>query len=95
LKATTVFTFFLLFASRAANITHPLILKAIIDNISCDREADDSCPESDEVYVLIGLYALVKFGGDFLNYIREVPFAYISANAEKHIAKLVYGHIQN
>ena len=32
---------------------------------------------------------------DFLNYIREIPFSYISANAEKHIAKQVYSHIQN
>ena len=74
---------------------HPLILKAIVDNISCDREEEEDCPDSDEVYLLIGLYALIKFGADFLNYIREVPFAYISANAEKHIAVMVYSHIQN
>ena len=68
IKFTTVFTFFLLFVSRMANITHPLILKAIIDNISCDPDEQD-CPESDEVYVLIGAYAGVKFGADFLNFI--------------------------
>jgi hypothetical protein len=94
MRITTVLTFCLLFASRACNIVHPLILKAIIDNIACDRdEKSNDCPERDEVYVLIICYAAVKFSADFLNFIRELPFAYISANAEKHIAALVYGHI--
>ena len=96
MRFVTVFTFLLLFASRACNIAHPLILKRIIDNISCDREEkSNDCPESDEVYILIIAYAGVKFAADFLNFIRELPFAYVSANAEKHIATMVYSHIQN
>jgi len=45
--------------------------------------------------MLILLYAVTKFVAEFLNYIREIPFAYIAANAEKYIAALVYRHIQN
>jgi len=43
--------------------------------------------------MLIIIYAAIKFTAEFLNYIRELPFAYMSANAEKNIAALVYGHI--
>ena len=97
IKATTVFTFFLLFASRFANIAHPLVLREIINNISCDpeeTELEDGCPDVNSTYILIIIYAATKFGADFMNYIREVPFAYISANAEKYIAAMVYSHVQ-
>ena len=96
IKATTVFTFFLLFASRFANIAHPLVLREIINNISCDpddTELEDGCPDTNATYILIIIYAATKFGADFMNYIREVPFAYISANAEKYIAAMVYSHV--
>ena len=97
IKFTTVFTFFLLFASRMANIAHPLILRVIINNISCDPEdtdLEDGCPGTQSTYMLIIAYAATKFGADFLNYIREVPFSVISANAEKYIASMVYSHVQ-
>ena len=96
IKATTVFTFFLLFASRFANIAHPLVLREIINNISCDpeeTELEDGCPDTNATYILVIIYAATKFGADFMNYIREVPFAYISANAEKYIAAMVYSHV--
>jgi ATP-binding cassette subfamily B protein len=41
------------------------------------------------------MYAGVKYLADFLNYLREIPFSYIAANAEKHIAKLIFVHLQN
>ena len=44
---------------------------------------------------MILIYAAVKFLADFLNYIREVPFVYMTGNAETHIASKVYSHIQN
>jgi ATP-binding cassette subfamily B protein len=45
--------------------------------------------------MLIIIYASTKFGAEFLNYMREVPFAYVAANAELHIATMVYRHIQH
>ncbi len=96
IKLTTIFTFFLLFASRFANILVPLILRAIINNISCDPETtdlEDGCPDTQSTYILVIAYAATKFGADFMNYIREVPFAVISANAEKYIAAMVYSHV--
>mmetsp|Transcript_11075 Transcript_11075/g.16835 ORF Transcript_11075/g.16835 Transcript_11075/m.16835 type:complete len:124 (+) Transcript_11075:240-611(+) len=93
-KMTTISLFVLMIISRLGSIAHPLILKAVIDNVACDSSTE-LCPEVQETYMLIVLYALVKFLSDLINYIREVPFAYVSANAEKHIAALVYSHIQN
>jgi len=37
----------------------------------------------------------MKFLAEVVNYLREIPFAYVSANAEKHIAKTVHSHMQN
>ena len=93
-KLTTIMLFVLMIVSRLGSIAHPLILKAILDNVTCKSEgASATCPDIQATYLLIVLYAVVKFLADFINYIREVPFAYVSANSEKHIAKLVYGHI--
>lgn len=41
------------------------------------------------------MYALARFLADFVNYVREVPFANVSASAEIYIAHMVYSHIQN
>mmetsp|Transcript_11579 Transcript_11579/g.19564 ORF Transcript_11579/g.19564 Transcript_11579/m.19564 type:complete len:318 (+) Transcript_11579:279-1232(+) len=90
--------FLLNFVSRFVGILPPLILKSIITAITCDEGTTtlaDGCPDAQYVYLLIVAYACLKFASDFLNYIREIPFSYISANAEKHIAKEVYSHIQN
>lgn len=43
--------------------------------------------------LIIG-YALVKFLGDFLNNIREIPYANMAAAAEISIAHDVYDHVQ-
>ena len=43
--------------------------------------------------MLILIYALINFSAQFLNYIREIPFAYMSANAEMKIAAMVYAHV--
>ena len=98
MKFTVVLTFILLFTSRALNIVHPLILKGIIDNILCEESTlkdGETCGTSQETYIMIAFYAGTKFLADVLKYLTELPFSYIAANAEKHIAKLVYGHIQN
>jgi len=92
-------TFVLLIVSRIANVAHPLILGQIVANISCDPEhelnKESGCPDSHAIYTMIIVYACTKFGAEFLNYMREIPFAYVSANAELHIATLVYRHIQH
>lgn len=96
MKLTVVTTFILLFASRACNIVHPLILKSIINSIMCDEtklKEGETCGTTQEIYMLVGFYCIVKFVADVLRYITELPFSYIAANAEKHIAKLVYAHI--
>ena len=47
-----------------------------------------------ETYILILTYAMTKFGADFINNIREIPFANMSAAAEISIASDVYDHVQ-
>jgi len=55
---------------------------------------DGECPSESETYLLIGIYVGVKFIADFLNYIREIPFANMAATAEISIAHDVYDHVQ-
>ena len=96
-KFTTITTFLLLFTSKAANVAHPLILGKIVSDIGCDdsnTKYQDGCPDTHSIYMLIIIYACTKFGAELLNYLREVPFAYVAANAELHVATKVYRHIQ-
>jgi ABC-type transport system involved in Fe-S cluster assembly fused permease/ATPase subunit len=53
------------------------------------------CPGKKDTYILIIIYASLKFLAEVVNYLREIPFSYVSANAEKHIAKTVHSHMQN
>jgi len=96
-KFVTIITFVLLIVSRIANTSHPLILGQIVADISCDPEnplfKETGCPDSQQIYTWIAIYACMKFFAEFLNYMREIPFAYVSANAELHIATMVYRHI--
>lgn len=97
MKFTTFLSFFMLFASRACQIGHPLVLKRIIESISCNPKKLDqgeSCPTTHDIYMLIILYAGIKFAADMINQLREIPFSYIMANAEKHIAGKVFSHVQ-
>jgi len=41
------------------------------------------------------MYAIVRFLADFVNNMREIPFANVSASAEIYIAHMVFSHIQN
>lgn len=100
IRVQTVLTFVLLLVSRGLNVSHPLILKFAIDDITCTSEhqggGGGDCPHSaDYTYILVGLYAVVRFLADFVNNIREIPFANVSASAEIYIAHLVYSHTQN
>jgi ABC-type transport system involved in Fe-S cluster assembly fused permease/ATPase subunit len=39
------------------------------------------------------MYAILRFTADFVNNMREIPFANVSASAEIFIAHKVYSHI--
>ena len=95
-KTTTVITFFMMFLSKACNISHPLVLRAIVTAIMCDEDknGEDTCPSTQDIYMLIILYAGLKFIAEFIQYLREIPFAYMVANAEKHVAVKVFDHVQ-
>jgi len=97
-KMTTIITFFMLIASRALAIIHPIILRKIIFLISCVYSVEGidapSCGTPHEVYIYIVIYAFVKMGSELVNYLRELPFSVTVANAEKYIAGKVYNHIQ-
>lgn len=98
IRAQTVLTFVLLILSRTLNVTHPLILKMAIDNITCYSSVSipyTVCEDTDYTYFLIAMYVGTRFMADFVNYIREIPFASISASAEIFIAHKVYTHIQS
>ena len=92
-------TFVLLIVSRGLNVMHPLILKFAVDDITCNSEnrLDDTvCPNShSHTYFLVAMYAIIRFLADFVNNVREIPFANVSASAEIYIAHLVYTHIQD
>lgn len=94
IRIQTILTFFLLIISRLLNVSHPLILKYAIDAVSCDSATDGSCSsDTGHTYLLIVMYALVRFLADLVNNIREIPFATVSASAEIYIAHLVYNHV--
>lgn len=94
IKIQTILTFILLFLAKGINVTHPIILKYTIDEVQACLD-EDSCPNSDNVYFLVTLYCIVRFAADFANYIREIPFANVSASAEIFIAHSVYKHVQD
>lgn len=94
-KLTTFFTMIMLVVSRAMTVIHPLILKEVIVSITCQDKGQGNCPSQQDTYILIFFYAFMKFLAEVINYLREIPFSYVSANAEKHIAKTVHSHMNN
>lgn len=93
-KFIVIFNFFLVIMVKATSVLVPLVIKEVIDSIICDRKTDSTCPSVNDTYWLIGLYAGVKFASDFVNYIREIPYANMAAKAEISIAHDVYDHVQ-
>ena len=72
-------------AQRSINCLLPLILKRVIEGMTCEdagRKKKAVCDESEVVYLFVGLYAATKFTADFFNYIRELPFCMMQATAE-------------
>lgn len=96
IRVQTILTFILLILSKLLSVAHPLILNLVIDNITCySSSIKKVCEDTSYTYFLIGLYVGCRFMADFINYIREIPFANISASAEIFIAHKVYCHIQS
>ena len=88
---------FLMLVSKSLIVTYPFFLKLAIDGITCDPilNPEVMCASSNEIYLYIGMYGGIKFSADFINYIRELPFANVMASAECHIANMVYKHTQD
>lgn len=99
-KLTVVFNFFMILASKATNVIGPLLLKEVIDAMTCvpvmaaPGVKEKVCPTEQETYVLIGIYAGFKLLYDLLNNLREIPYAAMAAQAEISIAHDVYDHVQ-
>lgn len=56
-------------------------------------ENHEECPSPSSTYMAIVLYVMCKFASDVLNYLRELPFAEVSAKAEVSICHDVYEHV--
>ena len=105
-RSIVIINVLMVFLLKAVNVFVPLILREVIDSIICEEEkleagetfllrgGEGGCPSENETYLIIGIYALVRFGADFLTYIREVPYANMAAVAEISIAHDVYDHVQ-
>ena len=85
IRFQVVATLFMIILGKALNVVHPLVLKVLIDTLV----------QGERVYDLVALYAGARLVADFVNNLREVTFARVSANAEVYIADKVYNHIQN
>jgi ATP-binding cassette subfamily B protein len=92
IKINTILTILLLIAAKGMNVIHPLILKMVIDEITL---GDSSKSTQANIFFLIGMYTLTRFSSDFINYIREIPFATVAASAEIYVADMVYNHVQH
>jgi len=83
--------------TKAANSLMPLILKEVVDSITCNpkemAKEGKTCDTREHTYVLIIIYSVIKFTRDFLDYVREVPFTCMIAKAEISIADEVYDHV--
>lgn len=94
-KLLVFFNFVLVISVKLCNVLVPIVLKYAVEAIICDEKTVEGgeCPTVTETYLLIGLYGFVKFAADFINYIREIPFAHMAARAEISIAHDVYDHV--
>jgi hypothetical protein len=91
-RVNLILSFLSVMFVKSTSILLPLILKEVVDSIVCDPEkkrqdwlfnfSDKKCRSNEEVYILIGVYALTKLFTDMINYLRELPFAYVGAKVE-------------
>ena len=88
IRIQTILSIILMILAKAFSVVHPLILKQVVDHISCDSGTGDiGCVVSHHTTsILIGMYVLCRFASDFVNNVREYPFSNVSASAEIYIA---------
>ena len=93
IKLQTILTFTMMIFAKVIVVTYPIFLKYSVDGITCDPLYSETvCPSSSEIYFFVGMYGGLKFSGDLVNYLREIPFASVTASAECYIANMVYKH---
>ncbi len=97
IKIQTLLTFLMLFLSKGLSSGNPLLLKMAVDNIQvCFFDTVSSkCEDESKTIIFVILYVAIRFAGDLVNNLREIPFANVSASAEIYISHRVYTHIQN
>ena len=84
-KFQLLLTILLTLCAKVLAVTHPIVLKYIIDSLILGESS----------YYLIAIYIAVRIFSEICNQLREVAFAAISASAEVCITSKVYNHIQN
>lgn len=98
-KMLLIFNLLLLVLAKGVQVINPIFLMLAINGILCKPEdqlsTDAECPTHEEVYMYILIYAGFKIGYDFIHSFREIPFAWMSAQAEISIANDVYFHVQS
>lgn len=82
----------MLILAKGLNVFHPIVQKSVVDNLTGSYSEGDTELKA-KMFFLIALYSLIRFAADFTNYIREIPFANVSASAEIFIAHSVYNHV--
>mmetsp|Transcript_31764 Transcript_31764/g.48738 ORF Transcript_31764/g.48738 Transcript_31764/m.48738 type:complete len:150 (+) Transcript_31764:165-614(+) len=92
-KMTVMLNLIMMVCWKVMMVLVPILLKLAIDAIICNK-ATGECPSVQETFLFIGLYALAKLIADSFNYIREIPYAIMAAQAEISIAHDVYDHVQ-
>lgn len=106
-KSIAILNIVIIFLVKGSNTLVPLALKEVVDAMVCDESAlpsdssfflnssEGGCPEESDVYLMIFIYIFLKFLSQFFFYIREVPFATMSASAELSISNEVFNHVQS
>ena len=83
LRTQTIFVLILIVVNKCLNVTHPMILKYAVDEISVGALA---------IWLLVA-YGSVRFFTELVYNINQIIFANVSAACEVYIADLVYNHV--
>jgi ABC-type bacteriocin/lantibiotic exporter with double-glycine peptidase domain len=106
-KMLIVVNFILIFVVKITNVGVPILLKYVVDAITCGHEkvADsqpltpptppEECASHSEVYTMIAFYCVARFCSDFLNWLKDIPSVLISFAAQITVSHEVYEHIQS
>ena len=79
-----------LVAARVANVTVPLVLKRIVDQLGSDVEAIIIVPLG-----LLVAYGLLRFGAILFNELRNMVFSRAGIDIIRSISQVVFAHLHN